>query len=49
MTHWAELAKARTSNIATIPPTTLPMEAESVATALPNTKAPVTATTRWAT
>ena len=49
MTHWAELAKARTSTIAMTLPTTLPTEAESVATALPNTKASVTATTRWAT
>ena len=49
MTHWAELPKARTSTIATTLPTTLPTEAESVATVLPNTKASVTATTRWAT
>lgn len=49
MTHWAELPKAQTTTTATTLPTTLPMEAESVATALPNTKAAVTATTRWAT
>lgn len=49
MTYGAELPKARTSTIATTLPTTLPTEAESVATALPNTKVPVTATTHWAT
>ena len=48
MTHWAELPKVRTSTTATTLPTTLPTEAESAVTALPNTKAPVTATTRWA-
>ena len=49
MTHWAELPKAQTTTTATTLPTTLPTEAESVATVLPNTKASVTATTRWAT
>ena len=49
MTHWAELPKAQTSTTATTLLTTLLTEAESVATALPNTKASVTATTRWAT
>ena len=49
MTHWAELPKAQTTTTATTLPTTLPTEAESAATALPNTKASVTATTRWAT
>ena len=49
MTHWAELPKARTSTTATILHITLPMEAESAATALPNTKVLVTATTHWVT
>ena len=46
MMHWAELPKAQMSTTATTLLTTLQMEAESAATALPNTKASVTATTR---
>lgn len=49
MMHWAELPKARTSTTATTLHITLPTEAESAATALPNTKVPVTAMTHWVT